>query len=403
MSDAPVNPAAPPFFRAWSFLGGFVLGLLGLVWAGHAITHRTWHKEFTRIHPMIGPEAMYEPSVNEMRAIVRSRCQRDQILVIVAGNSILLGVGQPPEQLWTRRLQEALGSRYAVVNLAFRGAEPTDGGAVVAESLRDEFPRQIVIANAAVMQAADAAGSGSYRFITLDAYYKNLLLPWAPRDEEIRQLVAKSNEPEHVREMLLGARADAMLRFHDFWNGWSYTRGFTFPTSLSPETGRAFSPRARFKDEEPDYNAVPFAQRFAPEHAAADKNIVLTYSAAGYEKGNDGQWHLQLEAREGFTYFAQRCFPDALKPRTLILVSRNSPYYTRQLPADLQERDDTAVRDTIAGWEKFGYSSMDYGADFDPADFGDRTHLTTSGGAKLAKAVAPKVRAMAEKLGYLKP
>jgi hypothetical protein len=49
-----------------------------------------------------------------------------------------------------------------------------------------------------------------------------------------------------------------------------------------------------------------------------------------------------------------------------------------------------------------GYAALDYGEKFTPEDYADRTHLAPAGGEKLADTVAPAVRALAEKLGYLR-
>jgi lysophospholipase L1-like esterase len=401
------SPSAPEtgtaFFRPWTLLAGFVLGLVLLAWAGRAVVRQDLHPKSVRFHPMIAPDSQYEPTVGEMQAFVRARCRSDQVLVIVGGNSILLGVGQPADKVWTRRLQELLGDRYAVVNLAFRGSSPTDGGAFVAESLRNEFPNQIYIANVAPFQAADAIGIESYRFIFFDAYYKHLLLPWAPREEELRAYLADRPTHRERLERRLGAQADAWLHFRDYWNWWSSTKFFTFGTPFQPDAKLAFKPRNYFSDEENDYEGTPFDQRFYPAAVANDTIIARAYSAVGYTKNASGNWELIPSVYEGFRKVAQRAFPDPVKPRTLILISRNSPFYTRQLAPDLQARDELAIRDTIAGWESLGYSSMDYGRDFTPEDFGDRTHLTSTGGGKLAEAVAPKVQSLAARLGYLKP
>ena len=40
------------------------------------------------------------------------------------------------------------------------------------------------------------------------------------------------------------------------------------------------------------------------------------------------------------------------------------------------------------------------GPDFTVDDYHDRTHLTAAGGTKLADALAPVVRQMADRLGY---
>src|SRR5271157_686214 len=143
------SPTPLPWMRAEWFLLGLLLGFGALSWLGWRAGRTDYHPGYARIHPAISPEMNYYPTLNEMTAIVRQRCRRDQVLVIVGGNSILEGVWQPVGDLWSARLQELLGDRYCVVNFAFRGGSPTDGGAVVAEALREEFPRQILIVNEA--------------------------------------------------------------------------------------------------------------------------------------------------------------------------------------------------------------------------------------------------------------
>jgi len=411
MSDTPTTPSSPaaaptaalrPFFKPWTLLFGFFAGLALLAYAGRTVIKRDLHPAAVRFHPMIAPDSQYEPTMGEMRAFVRARCRPDQILVIVGGNSILLGVGQPADRVWTKRLQEILGDRYAVVNLAFRGSSPTDGGAFVAESLRDEFPRQIYIANVAALQAADAIGIETYRFILFDAYYKKMLLPWGPRDQQFKDYLAEPAFHTARFERRLGAQIDAALHYRDFWNWWSATKFFTFATPYQPDPKLAYRARAKFADQETDYDTLPFDQRFSPSVIANDTIISRAYSANGYAKNAAGAWQLADAARDQFLRLAANAFPDSLKPRTLMLISRNSPFYTRQFDPDLQARDEVAIRDTITGFEKLGYAALDTGNHYAIADFGDRTHLTSAGGAKLAATVAPKIAALAAKLGYVK-
>ncbi len=404
MSDTPTPPAPAPrsCFKPWTLLLGFVAGLVLLAFAGRTVIRKDLHPTAVRFHPMIAPDSQYEPTMGEMRAFVRARCRPDQILVIVGGNSILLGVGQPADRVWTKRLQEILGDRYAVVNLAFRGSSPTDGGAFVAESLRDEFPRQIYLANVAALQAADAIGIETYRFILFDAYYKNMLLPWAPRDQQFKDYLGDPAFSTARFERRLGAQIDSVLHYRDFWNWWSATKFFTFATPYQPDPGLAYRARAKFTDQETDYDTLPFEQRFSPSVIASDTIIARAYSANGYAKNAAGEWQLADAAREQFLRFATNAFPDPLKPRTLMLISRNSPFYTQKFEPELRERDDVAVRDTIAGFEELGYAALDTGTLYAIEDFGDRTHLTSAGGAKLATVVAPKIEALSTKLGYVK-
>jgi hypothetical protein len=401
MTAPEISTNSRALIRPVSVLAGVAIGLILLSIAGRLIVKRDWHKEYFRLHTMQAPDSQYEPTIEEMQAIVRARCRADQVLVIVGGNSILVGVGQPESDLWTRHLQAKLGNRYAVFNFALRGASPTDGGAILAESLRHEFPKQIYIANAPPMKAADAIGGDSYRIFLYDAYYKGLLLPWDPRDTDLRLRANRPADKSQYFEIETAAKLDACFRFRNLWNWWTMTKVSTFGTERMPTLPKSFWPRNRFKDEEPDYDSLPFRQRFTPETVKADLNITQQVSAVFYFKSPDGKWAPNQPAHDEFRRFARRAFPDELKKRTLILISLCSPFYTNQLPPDIKLRDELAVRDTIRIWQELGYDAVPYGNLFAADDFGDRSHLTKRGGKKLADITAAKVSEMAVRLGYL--
>ena len=194
-----------------------------------------------------------------------------------------------------------------------------------------------------------------------------------------------------------------MLRFRDLWNWWSATRGFTFPTPRTPERARAFRARNDFPDTEPDFEAMPFAERFAPRFAATELTITRNTTAPFYEPDGAGGWRPVPYMHAEFDRYASTAFPGPLKARTLIVVSPNSPHYTEQLTPAERARDELATRETLARWIAHGYAATDYGPGFEPEDFGDRTHLSTRGGRKLADRLAPEIRALAGRLGYPAP
>jgi len=396
------RPRPPRWLSPRHFLAGFVAGLVLCALAGHWLARRDYHAEFTRFHPAISPEGSYYPTLDEMRSIVRARCRPDRILVVVGGNSILHGVGQPADRMWTHELQRLLGERYAVVNLAFRGAMATDFGAVVAESLRAEYPRQIYVANLAPVGDMLPLGLDDYRYLFWEAYYRGLLEDFAPREAAVAEYWRRHGGAGAAAEKRATVLADAALRYRDLWNWAGYRHLFTLRSAHSPHWPEIVWPRRRLADREDDYETMPFASptRFGPEKTAAEMDIVRGFTATFYERGPEG-WRLTEVRRKIFRELAAAAFPDNLKGRTLLLVGRNSPYYLRQLAPDETARETQAYRDTLELLGLAGYRAREYGRDFADEDYGDRTHLTVTGGRRLAAEIAPEIAAIARGKGWV--
>jgi hypothetical protein len=406
MKSKPITQEMTPlsWFRPGFFLLAFIIGFIGCVLLGHRAAKLDYHSEFTRFHPRISPEAFYYPTVDEMRAIVRARCRPDQVLVIVGGNSVLYGVGQPADQMWTRVLQERLGDQFAVVNFAFRGALATDGGAVIAETLRDEFPRQIYIANLPPLISLDSIGQETYQFILWEAFHRGLLEEFPDRRARIEAHWADPKHKDKRRDIWLRNSLNSIVRQDDFWNWIGYQYIFTVPTFYTSEWPKVIWPRKRLKDEEVNQGELPFSapDRYGSAKEAIEMEITRGFTSAAYHKDENGVWAIIPEARQSFLDYAKTAFPDRLKPRTLLLVSRNSPWYVSKLTPDEMVREDLGYRDTVKLLESLNYGALEYGRDFSNADFGDRTHLAPSGGRKLAMVVAEKINQMVVDLDYLK-
>jgi hypothetical protein len=94
-------------------------------------------------------------------------------------------------------------------------------------------------------------------------------------------------------------------------------------------------------------------------------------------------------------------FPGPYRARTLVLIPHESPHYVRQLtPAEQDVYRDLAVRQ-VRILEAAGFASLEVGRGYTEEDFLDRCHLSETGGLRLAAEVAPKVRELAGRLGYL--
>ncbi len=396
-----MKTAANVFLGRW-FLAGLVLGLAVLGRLGRRAVASDFHGDFPRFHLARSPEGNYYPTVGEMCADVRAHCRPEQVLVIVGGNSVLHGVWQPASEVWTRHLQVLLGGRYCVRNFSFRGAAPADGGAAIAEVLRDEFPRQIYVANERAVAGIDPLGSDAYRFMFWQAYFDGQLLDSAIRDQRVRERLLALGEIGRTVAIFGDAVFDRVLRYRELWNRVGHDCLFTVPAEVAPAPPAMFQPRRAFADDERDALAARWSrERYPRGQDGAELAIIRATTAAFYTRRPDGGWEMQPGTRAELQRYAAEAFPDALKPRTLLLLSGNSPHYRRLLTPDERARDEQGTSDSVALWRHAGYAALAYGADFNDDDFADRIHLTKLGGRKLAAITAVEIRALVERLGYL--
>jgi hypothetical protein len=389
------------FWRPRWLLAGVLLGLGLMAWLGRRAASSDYHPRFTRFFPAISPEASYYPTVGEMSAIVRARCRPDQVLVIVGGNSVLHGVWQPAEMLWSRKLQDLLGEHYVVINFAFRGAQPTDGGAVLAEVLRKEYPKLIYIANEKAATGIFPLGGETYRSIFWEAYFGGMLLSDPARNASVRDLLFNHMGWARTTELAGSAYLDRVLRFHDFWNRMAIETINTVPSLYATAPPGMFSPRKLFSDQERDGTVLTLDERYLPSVRAREMEILRATAGLFYERTAEGGWRMREADRVRIAGYYQTAFPASLHARTMLLIGRDSSFFRAQLtPAELA-RDEQAIGDAVAMLRAQGYAALDYGKDFSIEDYADRTHLAPAGGEKLAQTVAPAIRELAQKLHFL--
>ncbi len=374
-----------------ALLLGCALGFAGAVVAGRQAADYSKPSHFVRFHVSISPETDFLPTFPMLENLALARWQPGRTVVIVGGNSILNGVGQSDAHLWTRRLQEELGAHYVVVNLAFRGAYSSEGGALVAESLLRRGVPVIYVADNGPGNCGRAYGK-IYGYLYWQALAQGRLLPFPGRDAHVAKWRRALRPPERMQqeEQARAARLDARLHFQSLWEHIGYRHVFTVWTSIL----RTKWWRARDQFPDPETDPPPVAERFRNSFEE-EMNIVRGASETKSEPDAQGVWRTYIPTLLSLGDEIETTFPAALRPRMLMLLTQSCPAYRDHFTPTERARDELVYTDYRNKWREKGVACEITGSDFAREDFADRCHLGPTGGAKLARFVAGEVRRLA--------
>ncbi|MBI5426139.1 MAG: hypothetical protein HZA32_18860 [Opitutae bacterium] len=376
-----------------ALLAGLLAGFALAVFLGAAAEGYSKPDRFRRFHPFISPESLFYPTFASLENLALAHWQPGKTLVIVGGNSVLNGVGQPEDRLWSLRLQELLGPNFVVVNLSFRGAFPSEAGALVAESLLRRDVPVVYIANTSpggVVRAFE----GFYRHFFWAARARGALHDWPLREKDLSFRLASlpDNTRREREEEMRGAALDRWFHFQALWQHVAYRYAFTVWNRVTGTS--SWRARDAFPDDETP--PPPVAERFGP-NLVREMEIVRSVTAPLATPTPNGGWSVDTTRLASAGDDLEKTFPPSLRPRMLMLLSQSSPYHRTHLTAAERARDDAVFAAYAALWREHGIASAIYGTDFAVEDFHDRTHLTPSGGDKLAELVAREIRSLAQK------
>jgi hypothetical protein len=386
-----------------AFLAGVVIAFLGCCLVGHLLSQRNPYKWFTRFHAYIHPTTNVYPTASQVRALARERLDPNKIAVIVGGNSILHGMGQRGDHVWTRRLQKLLGDDYCVLNLAVFCAEPGEFGAVIAEALAAEYPRLILITSFTSGIAPNAPDGLTYRYFYYDALYKGMIPADAERDARLAEWNEQRAEREgdKIIDLCRGRRLDSLLYYQDLWT--TCTLKWFNTTWCHLLTERVTAPHLVYGDVE---GQVRFER---PAKSAENLRIIrglpkwlgeLVFGKRALPPLGQRQKLRPNPASSPLVRRFERCFPAATRQRTLILATGESPEYIDELEPAVKAEYFSVRGKAVEVLEAAGFGALDVGLGCFLQDYVDFFHLSEQGGDKLADRVAPKVRAMARQLGY---
>jgi hypothetical protein len=370
----------------------------GLVTLGHVVSGINYIHDFARFHLYINPATLYYPTASQAVELTKSLVPRDKIAVVVGGSSVMWGAGQSDSELWTRRLQEDLGDRYSVVNLALPSGSPQEHGGVTAQYLFKNGYKVIYLAD---LGGSFGPPDGLFTpYVYWDGYYRGYLLPNDQAMPLIETLSKSRTTAPPLDELRTRAALDSVLRFTDFWNAFGYNVLFTTWNYLVyPPAGQFVSPRGQFTDPQGSY--PPTARYSSPPLAQAMaivRGYVYTQCPVG-PSGPQGKDSADLYW-DSWESSARVAFPAEFRRNMLMVRLFQARYYRDQLTDSERECYAAAFANMSNRLMTDGYNAAELGADWTAEDYVDVTHPSASGGDKMAEQLAGDVRRIAQDLGY---
>lgn len=367
------------------FFLGIALSFVACCVMGRQIVKLVSFRDYQFLTEYLNPLSQYRPTALQIRTLARRQLPQEKIAVIIGGNSVLQQSGGPRSEPWTRYLERELGDDYRLLNVAAPGAAPNQFGELAAEMLIGDHPRIIHVCNCWPTGFPNTPdGAPQYRYSFLDARARGLLLQSPDREAALAALESARRTRENGLEAELEAWANRLLSFNDLWHVVGYEAFFTVWTgecALHP-----FQARKRWVVD-------GSLEGKLMEDWTRHRHLLL---------GRAQPWAPSDDA--SLRAHVRQAIPAPLRSKTLVAVNRSCPAYLRRLEAEqpgflasYERRLDgvvTRLRDE-------GLYTMSVCTTMADDDFRDSDHLTASGGQKLAKELAPAIREMARRLGYV--
>jgi hypothetical protein len=394
MSDEPLTLLARLARRPVPILLGVVVGFLACCVAGRVAARQQPFKNFVRFHPHIAPDSHHYPTFSQTLNLARQHAKPGKVLVIVGGNSVMHGVGQRAEHLWSKHLEQLLGDRFVVLNLAMRAGHPHEFGATIAERLTAEgVPVVYVTSYADVFTETSDWDGTTYKYFFWDAWGKGLIPPDARRDEWLRGGFAEryAGAPA-VHERRHSGAIDGLAYARDLWN---YVANRYRATVWVPlKYPRFWRPHREYPDQEAG-DTVTFRQR-NPESGTADELKRLRASTTRWPGPGLLANEAETEAEIARQYRGYVAAP--MHARTLFVFRLEAAYHRDRLAPAERDAYCEVFRRYTAAVSRAGFAAQLVGENYVEGDYADRSHFSERGGRKLAEDLAPTVRAMSARL-----
>jgi len=383
--------------RPFPIFLGLAVGFLGCCIAGRVAARQQPFKNFVRFHIGLAPESHYYPTFSQTLNLARQKAKPGKTLVVIGGNSVMQGVGQRVNYVWSGELQRLLGDDYVVLNLAMRGQHPNEFGGHIAERLAaDGVPViYVTIGVPHLHWGCDWDGSSTYRYFFWDAWGKGFVPPDPRRDQWLDEdFFTRHAKDQPALEARRRGRIDGITYAHDLWTSVSDRYRATVWTQM--KYPRFWRPHREGLDTDPG-STFPW-ELFNNENTVVTEvgNLRVTLESPVSKALLRGEQYDDV-ANEFAAYL-----PDVLRPRTLYVLRLEGAYYRKRLTPDEQTTYVEVHKRYADAVRQGGMNVVVVGEKYEDKDYFDRSHFSESGGRKLAAEVAPVVRAMAAERAGMK-
>jgi hypothetical protein len=203
---------------------------------------------------------------------------------------------------------------------------------------------------------------------------------------------------ERSDQIKTGMWLDSVFYFNDLWGFLHYAiKQTVYDPALGPWNWGPLRPITDY-DYEIDEDKIRSLKHYPSSdtaHFASEFNIARSYTSAYFKTVSEGKV-LDEEAFDNASDIIIKHPLIDMAEHIIVMSIPESPYYTDQM-SEQEQADYMLVRlRKVKTWKDNGFHSF-FLHGLEAEDYGDRSHLNTLGGWKLAKAVSENIRRLTHK------
>lgn len=382
----------PKIFLLGTLIGFSLCVLLGIIVSKHDKFHH-----FVRFFGGIQPQQQFFATNFELLNTAIHQADKNKILVLIGGSSILKGVGQNRNELWSQRLQKLLGNQFFVLNYAVDGANLSDFAGVAFRILKERYPKIIFVTTCLPTGSAPVDGQPIFSYLFWDGYYHHLF--HIKQSEKKNILILRKQELKTTEglEKHLASFLDSLFYFKPLWTWVGYHRFFTVWENLAFDHFL----QAREKAQDSILDLANIRQQQQSDPIFFQQQVDFINKLIDSEVEINQPFILKSEVEKNIKNTYAQAFPLLFRQNILCVLTDENPLHLAHISKKAQLANKYLFKQIRRLLIELGYHSMIVGDHFVANDFHDARHFAKGGGDKTADAVAPQVQIISKQLNYL--